>query len=115
MARNGDLTADSARDVADRLKDRQQEIENDIFGSKEVADQWRRLHRQSDSAWNRANDAKAREYDAKLTAIENNANLTESDEAFLNGEGWRQHTAIPMHGKSFRETLEMLRATAMMP
>jgi hypothetical protein len=92
LAMSGKLTADVARDMSEKVKANQQEIEDGIFGSKERGDQWRRLHRQSDSAWNRAEDAKAKAIDQKISEFEDASNLSESDQSYLNGEGWPAHT-----------------------
>lgn len=92
MARSGELTADRANEVAEQLKGGQEEIENKIFGDKETADKWRKLHRQSDRAWNNADDAKAKEFDRQISELEAKAGLKPSDEAFLNGEGWPAHS-----------------------
>jgi hypothetical protein len=88
LASSGELSAERAGQVAKQLKQNQGEIEDRIFGSKEVADRWRKLNRQSNRAWDNAKDAEAREFDRQIGDLEEQANLSGADEAYLNGEGW---------------------------
>jgi len=93
LARSGELTADKAQEIAGKLKENQETIENNILGDKETADKWRKLHRQSDRAWDSGyKDKEAREFDRQIAELEEKANLTEQDQAYLDGQGWPEYS-----------------------
>ncbi len=83
LSQKGELNSDRATQIADELKDHFTSAENTIFGDE--ADQWRKLNRQSNAAWNNANDARAREIDAQIATIESKASPKDMDH--LSGVG----------------------------
>lgn len=88
LAMEGKLSSETARGIADNLAKQQRDVEDAIFKGR--ADEWRKLNRQSDRAWNNADDAKAKAIDEKISRLEEEVGLTEADEAWLNGQGWDQ-------------------------
>jgi hypothetical protein len=86
LAFAGELTAGRARRIADDIRRQTQEVEQKIFGDR--AEEWRKLHKRSDRAWDNARDNEARELDAKIDQLERDVGLTEADENWLNGQGW---------------------------
>jgi len=86
LAFAGELTAERARKIADDIRRQTQEVEQKIFGDR--AEEWRKLHKRSDRAWDNARDNEARELDAKINQLERDVGLTEADENWLNGQGW---------------------------
>jgi hypothetical protein len=86
LAMSGELNAERARQIADGLAQQQTAVENQIFGDR--ADEWRKLNKRSDRAWDNARDEEARQLDAKIAEIEREVGLTNEDENWLNGQGW---------------------------
>jgi hypothetical protein len=86
LALSGELTAARAQQIADDLKRQQREIEDAIFKGR--ADEWRKLQRQSDRAWDNARDAEARALDDRISKLEAEIGLTKADEDWLDGRGW---------------------------
>jgi hypothetical protein len=86
LAMSGELTAARAQQIADDLKRQQREIEDAIFKGR--ADEWRKLQRQSDRAWDNARDAEARALDDRISKLEEEVGLTKADEDWLDGRGW---------------------------
>ncbi|MGY4294606.1 polyhydroxyalkanoate synthesis regulator phasin [Bradyrhizobium sp. i1.4.4] len=90
LALGGELSAERARNVAADLEHQQRGVEDEIFGDR--ADEWRRLHKQSDRAWDNARDEEARKLDAQIDNLEREVGLTDADENWLNGQGWSEHS-----------------------
>ncbi|WP_128947136.1 LPD38 domain-containing protein [Bradyrhizobium zhanjiangense] len=90
LAMSGELSAERARAVAADLEQQQRRVEDEIFGDR--ADEWRKLHRKSDRAWDNARDDEARALDAQIDKLEREVGLTEADENWLNGQGWSEHS-----------------------
>lgn len=103
LAMSGELTAERARQIAADLTRQEKAVEAEIFGAR--ADEWRRLNKQSDRAWDNADDAKAKALDARIAEIEKEVGLTEADEAWLNGQGWDAH-AVPDHWSDISRNLQ---------
>lgn len=90
LAMGGELSAERARTIAADLEQQQRRVEDEIFGGR--ADEWRKLHRKSDRAWDNARDDEARALDAQIDKLEREVGLTEADENWLNGQGWSEHS-----------------------
>src|SRR5262249_24494934 len=54
------------------------------------ADEWRKLVKQRDRAWDNAQDEKARKAQQRIDELEKD--LSPEAEAYLNGEGWPAHS-----------------------
>jgi hypothetical protein len=94
LAISGHLSAERAREIGEDLKRQQTAVEDQIFGNR--ADEWRKLHRRSDRAWDNARDAEAKALDQQISQLEQDVGLTEEDENWLNGQGWSEHS-VPEH------------------
>lgn len=90
LAIGGELSAERARNIAGDLEQQQRRVEDEIFGDR--AEEWRKLHRQSDRAWDNARDDEARAADAQIDRLEREVGLSEADENWLNGQGWSEHS-----------------------
>ncbi|WFU84836.1 hypothetical protein QA645_19470 [Bradyrhizobium sp. CIAT3101] len=90
LAMGGELSAERARQVAVDLEQQQRRVEDEIFGDR--ADEWRKLHKQSDRAWDNARDDEARTLDAQIDKLEREVGLSDADENWLNGQGWSEHS-----------------------
>jgi hypothetical protein len=103
LAFSGELNAKRASEVAEGLKQQQRDVERQIFGDR--ADEWRKLHKQSDRAWNNADDAKAKAIDEKISKLEDEVGLTPEDEAWLDGRGWNNQS-VPEHWENISRNLD---------
>ena len=97
LMQRGELTAESAQNIADTLSSHFQAVEKEVYG--EDAEELARLRRQSNSAWERANDARAKEIDARIGELEAKHDPTGAGADYLSGlngpehidpEGWQE-------------------------
>ncbi len=83
LHRSGELSSTRAEQIRDELRTHERAEEDRIFG--DDADRLRSLRRRSTGAWNRADDAKAQEYDRQIADIEEKIDPRELDR--LSGVG----------------------------
>lgn len=90
LAMSGELTADRARQIAADLDQQQKAVEEQIFHGR--ADEWRKLMKRSDRAWDNARDDEARALDRQIGQLEDEVGLTQADQDWLDGKGWGDFT-----------------------
>lgn len=88
LAISGELSAKRAQEIADDLARQQKEVEDQIFKGR--ADEWRKLMRQSDRAWDNARDADGRALDERISKLEDEVGLTQADQDWLDGRDWSE-------------------------
>jgi hypothetical protein len=77
LSKAGKLSSGAAREHGERLRAEQKAAEDAILGAD--AERWRKLHRQSDRAWDNARDKDAQKYDSQIIEIESALNAADRE------------------------------------